>query len=261
MRSRRIRFLPFLLAFLCVSWAVAQEADPEAAILLARARRNLYAGDFAAEVTCVRESFLAGRDTLRGVFEAYPSRGERRLVLEGRGVRFEWWSRADGAEQWRREDAQGRLRRLPPHALRKPAFARDVSFEDLSLFPFGYLQGFRSARLAEGGEPAVRIVPGPGLAWLYASLRATFDRDPVLLRRVEFEGNAGRPSKRMEITRYAGAAGGFFPEEVVFAAEDGLSRVTLALSLSAEAPAGDKARGAHDAPRGFADPKWMRRGE
>lgn len=258
----RARILAILLAALCVPPASAQEADPEAALLLARARRNALAGDFTAIVTCVRESFLGGRDTLRGVFESRPSRGERRLVLEGEGSRFEWWSRAGGAEQWRREEAQGRLRRLPPHSLRKPAFARDVSFEDLSLFPFGYLEGFRSARRIEtGGEPAVSVVPGPGLALLYGSLRTVFDRDPVLLRRVEFAGNAGRPSKRMEIRRYAAARGGFFPEEVVFAAEDGLSRVTLTLSLTAEIPVGDKARAGTDLPRGFADPKWLPRGE
>lgn len=250
-----------LSSCLCVS-AVAQEADPEASVLLARARRNHFVGDFSAAATCVRESYLDGRDTLRGVFESTPSRGERRLVLEGRGRRFEWWSRADGGEQWRRVDAQGRLRRVPPHSLKKPALSRDVNFEDLTLFPFGYLEGFRSARKAESGDGyAVRMTPGAAFAPLYAWMEADFDRDPVRLRRVVFVGRTGRPSKRMEITRYAAERGGYFPEEIVFSGDDGLSRLTLTLKLTPGSPAGDKARVQDEIPRDFAEPRWLPRGE
>ncbi|HEX2612785.1 MAG TPA: hypothetical protein VHO02_04250 [Fibrobacteria bacterium] len=239
----------------------AQEADPEAAILLARAKRNQFSGDFSATATCVRESYLGGRDTLRGVFESTPSRGERRLVLEGGGRRFEWWSRLNGGEQWRREDLQGRLRRVPPRSLKKPALARDVSFDDLTHFPFGYLEDFRSARKAEGDAYALRLAPGGAFAPLYASMQAEFERDPVRLRRILFAGNPGRPSKHMEITRYGAAKGGYFPEEIVFAGDDGLSRITLSLALSAGRPAGDNTRARDEIPRGFAEPKWLPRGE
>lgn len=261
MPSLHARSALILSACLCLSVA-AQEADPEASILLARARRNQFVGDFSATATCVRESYLEGRDTLRGVFESTPSRGERRLVLEGGGHRFEWWSRADGGEQWRREDAEGRLRRVPPHSLKKPALSRDVNFEDLTLFPFGYLEGFRSARKAEGGDGyALRLTPGPAFAPLYARMEADFERDPVRLRRIVFVGTPGRPSKRMEITRYAAERGGYFPEQIVFASDDGLSRVQLTLKLAPGTPAGDKARVEDEIPRGFAEPKWLPRGE
>jgi hypothetical protein len=250
----------FLLACLCVA-AQAQETDPETSVLLSRARRNQFSGDFTAAATCVRESYLDGRDTLRGTLESFPSRGERRLVLEGNGRRFEWWSREGGAEQWLREDAQSRLRRVPPRSLRKPALARDVSFDDLTHFPFGYLEDFRVGRKAEGDGHTVRLAPGAAFASLYASMEASFDREPVRLRRVVFTGNSGRPSKRMEITRYAAARGGYFPEEIVFTGEDGLSRVILSLNLMTGGPAGDNARARGEIPRGFAEPKWLPRGE
>ena len=253
----------FLLACLCVA-AYAQETDPETSVLFSRARRNQFTGDFSAAATCVRESYLDGRDTLRGLFESLPSRGERRLVLEGAGRRFEWWSREGGAEQWRREDAQGRLRRVPPRSLKKPALSPDISFDDLTHFPFGYLEDFRAAHKVDGDGMAARLSPGAAFAPLYTSMQADFDRDPVRLRRVTFTGNAGRPSKRMEITRYGATRGGYFPEEIVFMGEDGLSRVTLSLTLQPGVPSGDNARDARahiEIPSGFAEPKWLPRGE
>lgn len=239
-----------------------QAEDPAAALLLARARHNQFSGDFTAAVVCVRASYLDGTDTLRGILEVREAAGEKRLTLRGANTSFEWWSRLRGREQWRREGLQGRPRRIPPHSLKKPSFAPDVSYEDLARLPFGHLEGNRSARRADGDSgDALTLVPGAGLGVLYGSLKAEFGRDPVVLRRMVFEGAGGRPSKRMELLRYTAEAGGFFPTEILFAGEDGLSSVRWSLTRLPDDPARDKMEIPGTVPRAFAEPQWLPRDE
>ncbi len=258
--------------------AMLQMEDPSAALLLARARQNQFSGDFSAAVVCVRASYLDGIDTLRGILEIHPGSGEKRLTLRGSNASFEWWSRLGGREQWQREGLQGRPRRIPPHSLKKPAFAPDISFEDLARLPFGHLEGNRSVHrteaitnVADSGDRAkmkdvldrLTFVPGAGLAVLYGSLQAAFARDPVVLRRLVFEGAGGRPSKRMEILHYSLEAGGLFPTEILFAGEEGLSSVRLSLTRLQDDPARDKMDIPGAAPRAslrtFAEPEWLPR--
>ncbi len=231
--------------------------DLPAALLLARAKEHHHQGAFTAEVVCVRESFLGGRDTLRGVFQAGPGPGERRLTLRGPDDGFEWWSRGDGAEQWGREGVSGRLRRLAPYSRKKPAFSPDISYEDLARLPFGYLDGHRGAQRAREHDSAVvlRLAPGGALATLYASLEAVIGRD-ALLRQVVFTGNGARPSKTMRVGRYVTTPAGAFPTEIVFAAADGLSSTRLYLTVLRQEAARDKADAAGGATRRFAEPHW-----
>jgi hypothetical protein len=260
-----VRIQTFLLiaglAILPASRSHAQPVadDPEAALLLARARQNHYKGDFTAGVICVRESFLTGRDTLRGVLDVRASRGERRLTLRGARDFFDWWSRLDGREQWRREGLHGRPRRVPPHSLKKPAFAPDVSFEDLARLPFGHLEGFRAVRRAGDTDStlALQAVPDGALAALYASLEVTLGREPVALRRIAFTGHGSRPSKVMEIVRYTAGPAGLFPAELLFRGGEGLSSVRMILTPLRDDLARDKAFVQEDAPHGFAEPKWL----
>lgn len=234
-------------------------SDLAATLVLERARARHGAGAFAAEVICVRESFLSGRDTLRGVLEAGPAPGERRLSLRGAEDAFEWWSRGDGAEQWRREGLEGRARRLAPYSRKKPSFAPDVSYEDLVRLPFGYLEGHRGARRVSETDSTVTLAlaPGGALAALYASMTVTLGKRDALLRRVEFKGNGGRPSRVLSITRYVGTPSGVWPAELVFASADGLTSARLLLSPRPQGAARDKADGeARGAASGFAEPRW-----
>lgn len=251
------------LALTLASSPAAQDADPAAALLVARARQSHFAGDFSAAVVCVRESYLGGRDTLRGVLEVRESSGERRLALRGDGGSFEWWSRLGGREQWRREGAQGRLRRLPPYSHKKPAFAPDVSYEDLMRLPFGHLEGVRSARRGLDSDSliVVELAPAARLAGQYSSLIAAFGREPLVLRRLAFAGNGVRPSKVMEFRNYIAEPGGLFPAEIVFSGADGLSSVKLLLTPLRGDLARDKAFMTETPPQGFAEPRWLPRDE
>jgi hypothetical protein len=251
------------LALTLPSSPAAQDADPAASLLMARARQSHFAGDYSAAVICVRASYLGGRDTLRGVLEVRESSGERRLALRGAGGSFEWWSRLGGREQWRREGAQGRLRRLPPYAHKKPAFAPDVSYEDLMRLPFGHLEGSRSARrgLDSDSLVVVELTPDARLAGQYSSLIAAFGRDPLVLRRLAFVGNGVRPSKTMEFRSYLSEPGGLFPAEIVFSGADGLSSVKLLLTPLRVDLARDKAFMTETPEQGFAEPRWLPRDE
>lgn len=238
--------------------AAPQGKDPGAAALIARARERFSAHAVAASVVCVRESFLGGRDTLRGEWESGRVAGERRLSLRGSGDAFEWWSRAEGGEQWRREGDAGRLRRLPPHSRKKPAFSPDVSYEDLARLPHGYLDGHRGARrLAETDSTiTVGLVPGGALAALYGSLEVTLGRADALPRRIRFVGLGARPSKTLTVARYTAAPGGVFPAELVYAAGDGLSATRLTFVPALAAPARDKATARPGTAPRFAEPRW-----
>lgn len=251
---------PFAVLLAAAPSPSAQTAEPAAALLLARAGQNHFAGDFSAAVTCIRESFLGGRDTLTGVLEVRASAGERSLVLSGSGETFEWWSRLDGREQWRRAGAHGRLRRLPPHSLRKPAFAPDISYEDLGRLPFGHLEGYGAARRGPDtdGSLGVTLLPDARRDGSYASLTASFADDPVRLARIAFEGHGPRPSKIMTLGGYVPFAGGSLPTEITFRGEEGLSSVTLRLAPRTPESARDKAAVGSGVPRGqgFADPRW-----
>lgn len=236
--------------------------DVSATLLLARARDHHHGGAFTAEVLCVRESYLGGRDTLRGVLQAGPAPGERRLSLRGATDGFEWWSRGDGAEQWGRTGLSGRLRRLAPYSLKKPSFSPDISYEDLARLPFGYLDASRGARKARENDSAVtlQLAPGGALATLYASLEATIGRRDALLRKMEFTGNGTRPSRTMRVGRYVSTPEGAFPTEIVFASTDGLTATRLYLTLLNREAARDKADagGQGMGPR-FAEPLWESR--
>lgn len=231
--------------------------DLPATLLLARAKEHHHEDAFTAEVLCVRESFLGGRDTLRGVFQSGPAPGERRLTLRGPADGFEWWSRDDGAEQWAREGVSGRLRRLAPYSRKKPAFSPDISYEDLARLPFGYLEDHRGAQRARAHDSAVvlRLAPGGALATLYASLEAVIGRD-ALLRQVVFTGNGTRPSKTMRVGRYVATPAGAFPTEIVFASADGLSSTRLYLTVLRQETVRDKADAAGGARPRFAEPHW-----
>jgi hypothetical protein len=264
----RLAPLALVLGALAAAPSHAQTAaagaggDPAASVLLSRARDRQHEGAFTASVTCIRESFLGGADTLRGRWESGRLPGERRLSLSGGDDAFEWWSRADGGEQWRREGTQGRLRRLPPHSRRKPAFAPDVSYEDLARLPLGYLDGHRGAqRLSETDSTVtLGLLPGGALATLYGKLEVTLGRGDGLLRRVFFLGAQGRPSKTLTIARYVATPQGMFPAELVFSSVDGLSATRLSFSPTAEATARDKAQApraeAGASPPRFAEPRW-----
>lgn len=244
-------------------------SDPSASALIARARARHHDGRIVASVACVRESFLAGRDTLRGEWESGRVTGERRLTLRGADDAFEWWSRADGGEQWRREGERGQLRRLPPHSRKKPSFTQDVSYDDLARLPYGYFEGHRSARRVSETDSTVvvNLVPGGTLAALYSTLEVTLGRADGLPRRIVFHGVGGRPSKTLVVSRYHAAPDGVFPAELVFASADGLSRTTLRFTPEGSQLAKDKvdagprsgagAAGAAGikAPR-FAEPRW-----
>jgi|GEM_PF-6520043 len=237
-------------------------SDPGAASLIARMRARHQDGRMVATLTCVRESYLTGRDTLRGEWESGRVSGERRLALRGTEDAFAWWSRADGGEQWRREGERGQLRRLPPHSRKKPSFTPDVSYDDLARMPYGYFEGHRSARrVAETDSTVVvNLVPGGTLAALYSSLEVTLGHADGLPRRIRFNGAGGRPSKTMTVTRYHATPEGAFPAELVFASVDGLSRTTLRFTPVRGEPARDKVdaslRGAGGAAPGFAEPRW-----
>ena len=239
----------------------ALAADVPAALLLSRARAHHHDGLFTAEVVCVRESFLEGRDTLRGILRAGPASGERRLRLRGADDGFEWWSRGDGAEQWGRTGLTGRLRRLAPYSRKKPAFAADISYEDLVRLPFGYLDGHQGAQKTHEDDSTVtvRIAPIGALAVLYTSLDATLGRQDALLRKVVFTGNGSRPSKTMHVTRYETTPEGAFPAEIHFVSASGLTATRLFLTWLHEGAARDKAEADTRLTPRFADPRWEAR--
>jgi hypothetical protein len=242
-----------------------QGSDLAATVMIDRFRERHHAGRFRVEVMCVRESFLGGRDTLRGELSVEAKSGERRLTLRGAGFDFEWWSRANGLEQWHREGVSGSLRRLPPHSRKKPAFTPDISFEDLARLPFDYFEGHRAAR--RSGETdstvSVRLAPGGPLGALYAEMDVTFHRTTALVSRIVFSGNGSRPSKHLVIRRYIATSTGFFPVDLEFSSADGLSSTRLELTLLSNDPARDKVdaegvEGAKTVSR-FAEPRWVPR--
>jgi hypothetical protein len=152
---------------------------------------------------------------------------------------------------------------MPPHSLKKPAFAPDVTFEDLARLPFGHLEGYRSARSAgeTDSTQVLALVPNAALSVLYASLEVTFTRNPAVLRRIAFAGNGVRPSKVMEITRYEAEPGGFFPAEIVFTGGEGLTSVRLLLTPLQGDVVRDKSFIPGEPPPGFAEPRWLPRDE
>jgi hypothetical protein len=243
-------------------------SDLAASVLIARARSAHFTGRFSASVLCVRESYLGGRDTLRGLLESGWIPGERRLTLSGSGDAFEWWSRGDGLEQWRREGVPGQLRRLPPHSRKKPSFSPDVSYEDLARFPFGYLDGSKGARrfVESDTTTTFSLAPVGVLSTLYGDLAVTLSRRTALLNKIVFTGSGSRPSKSMVVRRYAATPAGSFPTEILFSSADGLSSTRFELTLLSDQPARDKV----DAPLvkspprlpqlpRFAEPQWVPR--
>lgn len=251
------------LGFAVCAYPAARPPDPAAALLLEQARRIRQAGDLEGTVMVVREGFLAGSDTLRGAFTWRAD--ERTLALGGPGTRFEWWSRADGREQWFRSGEGGRPRRLPPHAWRRPAFSPDISFEDLARLPSGYTEEARVARTqrVDDTTAVLELVPPQGLGLFYAALDATFSGSPALLRRIVFRGHPGRPSRTLEIVRYAALPDGLMPVELEFTSGDGLTRTRLVFSPSLSGSAGSARDHAivhpPEAPV-FAVPRWETRG-
>src|SRR5690606_17747686 len=83
-------------------------------------------------------------------------------------------------------------------------------------------------------------------------------KSDALMRRVEFQGNGGRPSRTLSIVRYVGTPAGALPAEMVFAAADGLTSTRLLLVPRPQGLARDKADGGGNVP-GFAEPRWTPR--
>ena len=232
-------FIAILFATISVS---AQGLTTEAGNLLARARENLFAGDRAVDVLCVRDSYLSGEDSLRGWMVFRDARGERRLSLAGGGESFEWWSRLFGAEQWRRDDATERLRRIPPHSLKKPALAAaPVSYEDLVRFPLGYFERFTSCKRLQETDSTfeLTLTLSSAISSRYSTAEVSLRKSPVLLRRVVFSG-PGKPSKSLEIARYRMEAGKYAPADMRIEGGDGLVSLQLLFTPRASAPAQDK---------------------
>lgn len=219
--------------------------DGEAARLLVRARNNLLSENHSAEVLWIRESFLHGTDSLRGRMDFLGAAGERRLEFQAAPTAFEWWSRARGAEHWLRNGEAGRLRRLPPHSLHKPALAGPASYEDLALFPLGYADGFDSClRLQETDSTyEMTVVPRRGVAVLFEAIDITLGKQPHLPLRLVFLGKDGRPSRTMEVTRFYRSARGYFPAEVRYVSEDSLVSARVHLSPLQVDAVPDKTRG------------------
>ncbi|MCD6024558.1 MAG: hypothetical protein K0Q91_1474 [Fibrobacteria bacterium] len=231
----------FIAILIAASCAAAQGLNTEAANLLARARANLLAADRAVDVLCVRDSYLRGRDTLRGWMDFRDARGERRLSLSGGGESFEWWSRHHGAEQWRRDDATERLRRIPPHSLKKPALAAvPLSYEDLLRFPLGYFDRFVACKRLQETDSTYELTLSlsPLASSRYAAAEVSLRKSPVLLRRVVFSG-AGKPSKSLEIA-YRMESGKHAPSDLRFEGGDGLASLRLVFTPRAAAPVQDK---------------------
>jgi hypothetical protein len=271
-----MRFLAFALCLGVLLWSPtwaqpvtsnvdSGREDLAASVLLSRARDRQHTGAFSATVLCVRESFLRDADTLRGQWESGRIAGERRLTVSGPTDAFEWWSRAHGGEQWRREGTPGHLRRLPPHSRKKPALSPDVSYEDLARLPFGYLEGHRGLRRVAETDSTITLslIPGGPLAALYSSLDVTLGRGDALVRRVLFTGYGGRPSKTLVVSRYLATAQGMFPTALVYSSADGLSATSISFALTGEETARDKAhatgQGLIDPTPRFAEPHWVPR--
>ena len=233
----------FLIAILfAVLPAAAQGLNTEAGNLLARARDNQFAGDRAVDVLCVRDSYLRGEDSLRGWMVFRDGSGERRLSLAGGGESFEWWSRLFGAEQWRRDDATERLRRIPPHSLKKPALAAaPVSYEDLVRFPLGYFDRFLSCKRLQETDSTFELTLSlsSAVSSRYTTAEVSLTKSPVLLRRVVFSG-VGKPSKSLEITDYRMEMGKYAPADLRFEGGDGLVSLRLLFTPRAAAPVQDK---------------------
>jgi hypothetical protein len=236
-------FIAILFASLlpATTFVFGQGLNTEAANLLARARANQLASDRAVDVLCVRDSYLRGEDTLRGWMEFRDGRGERGLSLTGGGESFEWRSRSHGAEQWRRDDATERLRRIPPHSLKKPALAAaPLSYEDLLRFPLGYFDRFVACKRLQETDSTYELTLSlsPLASSRYASAEVSLRKSPVLLRRVVFSG-AGKPSKSLEIA-YRMENGKHAPAELKFEGADGLATLRLVFTPRASAPVQDK---------------------
>jgi len=257
-------FLFSALALFSALPSLAQNLNGEAANLIARARANTWSDDYAADVLCVRVSYLSGADSLRGVMEFRDSRGERRLTLGAGGSAFEWWSRRFGAEQWRRDGAFERLRRIPPHSLKKPAMApAPLSYEDLQHFPLGYLEGFLACkRLQETDSTYELTLTFPsGVSSRYASAEVTLGKSPVVLRRMRFAGAPGRPAKSLEIANYRLEKGLYQPSDLRVSSGDGLTSLRLLLRPRASAASTggmDKTQTPSAAPALKRDPRWER---
>jgi hypothetical protein len=214
----------------------------EAGNLLARARENQFSGDRAYTVLCVRDSYLRGEDSLTGWIDFRDTRGERRLSLAGGNESFEWWSRQYGAEQWRRDDATERLRRIPPRSLKKPALAAGpLSYEDLVRFPLGYFDRFVSCKRLQETDSTyeLTLALSPFFSSRYASAEVSLGKRPLLLRRVVFSG-PGKPPKALSVAAYRLEGGKYAPSEVRFEGGDGLVSVRLLLSPRPGIPVQDK---------------------
>jgi hypothetical protein len=257
-------FLLPAFALLSALAASAQDLNGEAANLIARARANTYSADYSADVLCVRDSYLSGADSLRGVMEFRDSRGERRLTLGAGGSAFEWWSRRFGAEQWRRDGAFERLRRIPPHNLKKPAMApAPMSYEDLQHFPLGYLEGFLACkRLQETDSTYELTLTFPaGVSSRYASAEVTLGKSPVVLRRMRFAAAPGKPAKSLEIAGYRVEQGLYQPSDLRVSSGEGLTWLRLLMRPRAGAAATggtDKTQAPMSAPAIRRDPRWER---
>ena len=232
----------FFLAILFAVPVFAQGLNTEAGNLLARARENMVAGDRVVDVLGIRDSYLRGEDSLHGWMVFRDARGERRLSLTGGGESFEWWSRLFGAEQWRRDDATERLRRIPPHSLKKPALAAaPLSYEDLVRFPLGYFDRFVSCKRLQETDSTfeLTITLSSAVSSRYTAAEVSLKKSPVLLSRVVFSG-PGKPSKSFKIPAYRVENGKYAPTSVRFEDGDGLVSLQLLFTPRAAAPAQDK---------------------
>jgi len=222
--------------------ACAQGLNSEAGNLLARARENQVTGDRAYDVLCVRDSYLRGEDSLYGWLDLRDALGERRLSLTGGAESFEWWSRQFGAEQWRRDDATERLRRIPPHSLKKPALAASpLSYEDLVRFPLGYFDRFVSCKRLQETDSTYELTLALSslVSSRYPLAEVSIGKRPLLLRKVVFSGPA-KPPKSFEVAAWRFENGKYAPSDLRFEDEGGLVSVRLLLTPRASAPVQDK---------------------
>ena len=250
--------ISFFALIACASTlSFAQGLDTEAGNLLTRARANQYEGDRAADLLCIRDSYLRGEDSLRGWIEFKDARGERRLSLSGGGESFEWWSRLYGAEQWRRDDATERMRRIPPHSQKKPALASSpLSYEDLIRMPLGYFDHFTSCkRLAETDSTyELSLTLWSGVSSRYSNAEVSLGKNPVLLRRVVFSG-AGKPSKSFEVLNYRLESGKYSPSDIRIQGGDGLVSLRLLMTARISVPAQDKTWAPEGSAPAIRDPR------
>ncbi len=199
--------------------------------LLREAVENAYRGGYSAEIFCVRNSFMRGPDSLRGKLDFEDPIGERRLGLEGRDESRVWWSRNFGQEQWWQDGKTERLRRIPFHSLKKPAFGSLLTYEDLLKLPVGYLMDFLSCK--KTGETdstcAFNLLLKPAPQSRYGSLEVTLCKRPTLLRSVVFFDADGKRLKSLEMENYHLEGGKYLPTDLRLF--DGDSLVSMRLSL------------------------------